>query len=133
MLIIKNASVYTMDAQGVLQADILVDGGKIAAIGENICCDGAEVIDACGKVVTPGFVDAHSHIGGIGPGTEEDLNEMTNPLTPELDAYYGINPNDKLFKIAAAQGITTSCLAPGSANVICGWVMAYKRANRRRI
>ncbi len=133
MLIIKNASVYTMDAQGVLQADILVDGGKIAAIGENICCDGAEVIDACGKVVTPGFVDAHSHIGGIGPGTEEDLNEMTNPLTPELDAYYGINPNDKLFKIAAAQGITTSCLAPGSANVICGWVMAYKSAGKNRV
>lgn len=133
MLIIKNASVYTMDAQGVLQSDILVDGGKIAAIGENICCDGAEVIDACGKVVTPGFVDAHSHIGGIGPGTEEDLNEMTNPLTPELDAYYGINPNDKFFKIAAAQGITTSCLAPGSANVICGWVMAYKSAGKNRV
>ena len=61
MYVIKNALVYTMADAGVVKADILVENGKIAAIGENLSAE--TVIDAAGKVVTPGFVDAHS------PGT----------------------------------------------------------------
>ena len=133
MYVIKNALVYTMADAGVVKADILVENGKIAAIGENLRAE--TVIDAAGKVVTPGFVDAHSHIGGIADLTPlgEDLNEITNPLTPELDAYYGINPKDKCFGYAIEQGITTSCLIPGSANVVCGWGMAYKSAGEHRL
>ena len=63
MYVIKNALVYTMADAGVVKADILVENGKVAAIGENLNAE--TVIDAAGKVVTPGFVDAHSHIGGI--------------------------------------------------------------------
>ena len=133
MYVIKNALVCTMADAGVVKADILVENGKIAAIGENLNAE--TVIDAAGKVVTPGFVDAHSHIGGIADLTPlgEDLNEITNPLTPELDAYYGINPKDKCFGYAIEQGITTSCLIPGSANVVCGWGMAYKSAGEHRL
>ena len=133
MYVIKNALVYTMADAGVVKADILVENGKIAAIGENLNAE--TVIDAAGKVVTPGFVDAHSHIGGIADLTPlgEDLNEITNPLTPELDAYYGINPKDKCFGYAIEQGITTSCLIPGSANVVCGGGMAYKSAGEHRL
>lgn len=133
MYVIKNALVCTMADAGVVKADILVENGKIAAIGENLNAE--TVIDAVGKVVTPGFVDAHSHIGGIADLTPlgEDLNEITNPLTPELDAYYGINPKDKCFGYAIEQGITTSCLIPGSANVVCGWGMAYKSAGEHRL
>ena len=133
MYVIKNALVYTMADAGVVKADILVENGKIAAIGGNLSAE--TVIDAAGKVVTPGFVDAHSHIGGIADLTPlgEDLNEITNPLTPELDAYYGINPKDKCFGYAIEQGITTSCLIPGSANVVCGWGMAYKSAGEHRL
>lgn len=133
MYVIKNALVYTMADAGVVKADILVENGKVAAIGENLSAE--TVIDAAGKVVTPGFVDAHSHIGGIADLTPlgEDLNEITNPLTPELDAYYGINPKDKCFGYAIEQGITSSCLIPGSANVVCGWGMAYKSAGEHRL
>ena len=133
MYVIKNALVYTMADAGVVKADILVENGKVAAIGENLSAE--TVIDAAGKVVTPGFVDAHSHIGGIADLTPlgEDLNEITNPLTPELDAYYGINPKDKCFGYAIEQGITTSCLIPGSANVVCGWGMAYKSVGEHRL
>ncbi|MGM9603831.1 MAG: amidohydrolase family protein [Faecousia sp.] len=133
MYVIKNATVYTMSDDGVVKADILVENGKIAAIGENLSAE--TVIDAAGKVITPGFVDAHSHIGGIADLTPlgEDLNEITNPLTPELDAYYGINPGDKCFGYAIEQGITTSCLAPGSANVVCGWSIAFKSAGTQRL
>lgn len=133
MYVIKNALVYTMSDAGAVKADILVEDGKIAAIGENLSAE--TVIDAAGKVVTPGFVDAHSHIGGIADLSPigEDLNETSNPLTPELDAYYGINPKDKCFGYAIEQGITTSCLIPGSANVVCGWGMAYKSAGGHRL
>lgn len=135
MHVIKNATLYTMDAMGVVCADLRMENGKITEIGQNLAADGATVINAAGKVVTPGFVDAHSHVGGIGGmgPNDEDLNEITNPLTPELDAYYGINPDDKQFKTTLAQGITTSCLVPGSANVICGWGIAYKSAGKNRL
>ena len=133
MYVIKNGTLYTMDGQGVLQADLRVENGKITEIGSNLSTEGAEVIDATGKCVTPGFVDPHSHIGGFGAGDEQDLNEITNPLTPELDARYGINPKSKDFKVALEQGITTSCIIPGSANVVCGWGMAYKSAGKARL
>lgn len=135
MYVIQNGTLYTMDGQGVIQADLRVEDGKITQIGQGLSTEGAQVIDAAGKCVTPGFVDAHSHVGGIagiGPN-QEDLNEITNPLTPELDAYYGINPNDKIFDTVIRQGITTSCVAPGSANVVCGWVVAYKSAGKDRV
>jgi len=122
-----------MDEEGILNADICLKDGKIAAIGTDLPVDDAEVIDAAGKVITPGLVDAHSHVGGLTTETDEDLNEMTNPLTPEMDAYYGINPDDKYFKTNLAQGITTSCLIPGSANVIGGVGMIYKSAGSNRV
>ena len=84
MYVIQNGTLYTMDGQGVIQADLRVEDGKITQIGQGLSTEGAQVIDAAGKCVTPGFVDAHSHVGGIagiGPN-QEDLNEITNPLTP---------------------------------------------------
>ena len=63
MKLIKNGTVMTMGPQGTLQADILIENGKIAEIAENITAEGAEIIDASGLLVLPGLVDAHSHIG----------------------------------------------------------------------
>lgn len=135
MYVIQNGTLYTMDGQGVIQADLRIENGKITEIGPNLSTEGAQVIDATGKTVTPGFVDPHSHVGGFADSspTGQDLNEITNPLTPELDAYYGVNPNHKQFQIALAQGITTSCLVPGSANVVCGWGFALKSAGKDRL
>ena len=125
MYVIRNGTVYTMKDDKPIQADILVKNGKIEKIAQNIEVKNADVIDASGKVVLPGFVDAHSHIGGVWM-TDEDLNECTNPVTPELDSYYGINPKDKQFRTAIKCGITTSCLIPGSGNVIGGWGIVLK-------
>lgn len=133
MYVIKNGTLYTMDQQGVIQADLRIENGKITQIGQNLSTEGAQVIDAAGKCVTPGFVDPHSHVGGLESAESEDLNEITNPLTPELDSYYGINPDSKDFEVVIRQGITTSCLAPGSANVVGGWVFAYKSAGSNRV
>ena len=126
MYLIKNGTIYTMGKDGVLNTNLLLnDNGKIEALGNDLGEINAKVIDATNKVIIPGFVDAHSHIGGV-TNDGGDLNELTNPATPELDAYYGINPNDKQFKIAIKNGITTSCLTPGSGNVIGGWAIVLK-------
>ncbi len=133
MYVIRNGLIYSMadDASEPFQGDILVDDqGKIALIAPRIPAsqaEGAEEIDAKGCVVIPGFVDAHSHIGGVEMETE-DLNEMTKPVTAELDSYYGIDPASKQFETAIGCGITTSCLIPGSGNVIGGWGIVMKSA-----
>lgn len=126
MYLIQNGIIYTMGKDNVVKTNLLLnDSGKIEALGNDLTSLDAQIIDATNKVVIPGFVDAHSHIGGV-TNDGGDLNELTNPATPELDAYYGINPNDKQFKITIKNGITTSCLTPGSGNVIGGWAIVLK-------
>ena len=132
MLHLKNARVFTMAEAGVIEnCDVLIDGGKIVAVGPQLVSDG-EAIDLSGKCVLPGLVDAHSHIGGIAMdgSFDSDFNEMTNPVTAELNVYYAIDPQNEAFRVAASKGITTSCIAPGSANVIGGWVVAVKSAGK---
>ena len=129
MLLIKNGKVLTMGPQGVLEnADVLIgDDGKIMTVGMNLTAEGAQVIDASGKVVMPGLVDAHSHIGGFDTDSgAQDLNELTRPTTPEIQAYDAINPLDRSFTEAIRAGITTSAITPGSGNVICGLACAVK-------
>lgn len=134
MYVIKNGLLYTMDEKlGVVRADLEIADGKIVRIGPDLDTGDARVIDASGMVVTPGFVDAHSHVGGIASMGEDDLNEITNPLTPELDAAYSIDPESPSFETAIRQGITTSCIAPGSANVVCGYAVAYKSGGGNRM
>lgn len=131
MLLIKNGKVLTMGPQGVLeQADVLIgDDGKIIEVAANLEASGAEILDASGKIVMPGLVDAHSHIGGFDTDTgAQDLNELTKPQTPEIQAYDGINPLDRSFMESAKAGITTSAITPGSGNVICGLACAVKSA-----
>ena len=83
-------------------ADVLLADGKIAAIGPDLSApEGCEVIDAAGKNVYPGFVEAHGHIGldGYGIGYEgQDYNEYNEPVTPQLRAIDGIKPGDYCFQ-----------------------------------
>lgn len=130
MLVIKGAKIFTSSVRGVLENhDILIDEGKIKEISNNINIDinDAQIIDARGLVVIPGIVDAHSHVGGFGVDRESaDLNEMTNPSTPEVEAIYGVDSSTKDFKRNLESGITTSIITPGSANVVCGTAFALK-------
>lgn len=127
MKIIKNGTVMTMGPQGTIEADVLIENGKIVKIEKEICVDGAELIDASGMIVLPGFVDAHSHVGGFDLDADtQDVNEMVKPVTPELDIYDGIDPACTLFDRAIKTGITTSGIVPGSGNVICGWGAVIK-------
>lgn len=133
MLLIKNATVYTMENDQVLQnTDILCQDGKIEAIGQNLSAPDAQVIDASGMYVTPGLVDAHTHAGGFAPGAQ-DLNEMTDPVTPCMDAIHAIDIHSEDFQDIHTRGVTACCFVPGSANVICGTGFVAKTAGRSSI
>lgn len=130
MLLIKNGKVFTMEGKVFESASILVKDGKIKEIGENIVAPlDAQVIDAEGKIVTPGFIDAHCHLGmwedSIG-FEGADGNEMTDPVTPHLRAIDGINPLDRTFEESRQGGVTCAATGPGSANVIGGQFAAIK-------
>lgn len=131
MLLIKNAKIYTMADEVIDNGDILIEDGKIKEIGKDIGVDGVnvQIIDADGLIALPGLVDAHSHIGGMNFSTVEgvdDLNEMTRPLTPEVQAIYSTDATSPDFEYAYKNGTTTICITPGSGNVINGWVFAAK-------
>ena len=127
MLVIRNAKIYTCAGKIYEQADILIDGQKIAAIGENLDVPPqTKSIDADGLVAMPGIVDAPSHVGLFGDGSGQDANEMTANATPEVESYYGIDIGDKAFQRVCRAGITVSAIPPGSGNVIGGMVCAVK-------
>jgi imidazolonepropionase-like amidohydrolase len=113
--------------------DVLIQDGKIHSLGKNLNVKDAEEIDLSGKLVFPGFIDAHCHIGMWEDGMGEegaDGNEMTDPITPQLRAIDGLNPFDPCFKEAREAGVTTAVTGPGSANVIGGQFAALKTCGR---
>ena len=131
MILIKNANLISMEEINYEICDILVKDGLIEKIGKLDSNDypNATVIDANGRYVTPGLVDPHCHVGlmeaTIG-WAGSDVNEATNPITPELRAIDGVKPHDECFEEALNAGVTTVCLGPGSANLIGGTFSVMK-------
>jgi len=130
MLHIINAYLKPITSPDIPCGEMLVEGGKIVAIGEKVNAPaGCEVIDAKGGLVCPGFIDAHTHIGLHEEAVRwegADYNEVSAPVTPEMRAIDAINPRDEAFRVALAGGVTTACTGPGSANVIGGTFTAIK-------
>ncbi|MBE6693550.1 MAG: amidohydrolase [Ruminococcaceae bacterium] len=135
MLLIKNGYVKTMVGEDIPSGCVLIgDDGKIAAVGKDISADGATVIDAEGRLVTPGCVDAHCHIGLHNESMRwegMDYNEYIEPITPQLRAIDSINPQDESFGLAVQGGVTSACTGPGSANVVGGTFVAIKLVGDR--
>ena len=123
MLVIKNAKLYTI-TDGIKEGSLLIDEqGKIQELGNVTIPSNATIIDATGKVVMPGMIDAHGHAGVYeeGLGFEgSDGNEMTDPITPHLRALDAINPHEEGIPEALRAGVTAMCILPGSANVVGG-------------
>ena len=133
--LIRGGLIHDAVHRGAYIADILLAGGKIAGIGADLTAPAdAEIFDADGLDVYPGFVDAHTHIGldGYGIGYEGcDYNEMNDIWTPQLRAIDGINPRDPSLAIARKAGVTCVCTGPGSANVLGGTFLAMKTVGDR--
>lgn len=134
MIALTNGTIYTMEEEIIAQGTILIDNGKIAAVGANIEIPAdAQVIDVAGRMITPGFIDAHTHMGideEIHQPIGDDCNEMTEPNTAELRAMDAINYRDLSFQDALQAGITTVMITPGSANVFGGLITVMKTAGK---
>ena len=133
--VIHNATILTAAGPAIERGAILIENGKISAVGQTVTTpDGAVVIDADGKWVTPGIIDTHSHLGVYpAPGIEstQDGNEMTSPNTAEVWAEHSLWPHDPQFELALAGGVTSMQLLPGSANLFGGRGITIKNVPSR--
>ena len=133
MIAIRGGTLLT-PTERIEAGTILIDEGKISALGADVPVpEGADVIDADGKVVIPGMIDAHCHTGIFADGiglAHSDGNEMTDPITPHLRAIDAIHPEDIAFEDLRAAGITTIGTGPGSGNLIGGQTAVIKTRGR---
>lgn len=121
-MIIKNAKIF-LDEPGTFEKlDIRVESGKFAEIGENIPAGSDDVIDAEGCFVTPGIVEAHSHIGLYEEGIQWEGDDIceNEPVTPEMRSIDALFPGDVAFAEALTGGVTTMCTGFGSGGVVAG-------------
>ncbi len=128
--------VVPVDGEPIDGGTVLIERGLIVAVGTEADVDipdDAEIVDASGTWVLPGFIEAHGHIGVFEEGegwAGIDVNEMTDPNGARLRALDGINPNDEGFRDALAGGVTTVVVKPGSGNPIGGQTVAVKSWGR---
>ncbi|HEY7596463.1 MAG TPA: amidohydrolase [Actinophytocola sp.] len=128
--------VVPVDGEPIEGGTVLLDDGVIVAVGADADVDipdDAEIVDASGTWVLPGFVEAHGHVGVFEEGdgwAGNDVNEMTDPNGARLRALDAINPDDEGFRDALAGGVTTVVVKPGSGNPIGGQTVAVKSWGR---
>lgn len=121
-VLIRNATVLTAVRGTLENTDILIQNGKIARIGKNLNASaGAQIIDATGKFVTPGIIDAHSHTMVDG-----SVNEFSYSVTSMVRIRDVLNPKDIAIYRALAGGVTAANVMHGSANAIGGQVSTVK-------
>jgi len=132
MRAIVNGTVHTVSERGTIDGGtVLIEEGEIAAVGagDDVAVpDDAEVVDVAGAHVTPGLIDAHSHAGMAEWGEPEDgdFNEVSDPVTPQVNALDGFHPRDDELKHAFQGGVTTVSARMGSANVVGGIICSMK-------
>jgi imidazolonepropionase-like amidohydrolase len=135
--LIRNVHIFTATGPLIRNGAVLMQNGRIAAIGQNIAAPAnAVVIDGEGKFVTPGLIDTHSHLGVYpAPGTaaHDDGNEATAPVTAHVWAEHSVWPQDPQFPRNLAGGTTTLQVLPGSANLIGGRSVTLKVVPSRSV
>ena len=128
-MLFKNATIYTME-QDPFVGDFKIDKGVFTQIGRNLTAnEGEDVQDLNGLYVFPGLVESHCHLGMEETAIRfegNDVNEITDPITPNMRGIDGCNPMDETVELALKGGVTTVAAGPGSANVLGGTFFAYK-------
>lgn len=136
-VLIRNATILTGTGAQLEGASILLADGKIRAVGRDLAPpEGAEIIDASGKWVTPGIIDVHSHLGVYPAPSHEanrDGNEVTDPNTAQVWAEHSVWTQDPQFPLALAGGVTTIQILPGSANLFGGRSVTIKNLPGRTV
>lgn len=120
MLALSGAAILPADSPALPQGVVLVDNGKITAVGARVEIPAdCAVLDVRGKVITPGLIDSHTHLGVYSESlawSGEDVNEHSQAITPGLHVLDALYPRDIGLADACAGGITTVMVAPGSSN-----------------
>ena len=128
-MLFKNATIYTMEQEPFV-GDFKIDKGVFTQVGKNLSPDeGEDVQDLNGLYVFPGLVESHCHLGMEETAIRfegDDVNEITDPITPNMRGIDGCNPMDETVESALKGGVTTVAAGPGSANVLGGTFFAYK-------
>ena len=128
-MLFKNATIYTME-QDPFVGDFKIDKGVFTQVGKDLTPDvGEDVQDLNGLYVFPGLVESHCHLGMEETAIRfegDDVNEITDPITPNMRGIDGCNPMDETVELALKGGVTTVAAGPGSANVLGGTFFAYK-------
>jgi imidazolonepropionase-like amidohydrolase len=131
VIAIVGGRVVPVEGEPVDGGVVLLQDGKIAAVeGPGFAVPaGADRVDAAGKWVLPGFIDAHAH-AGVHEEAEgwagQDTNEKSDPVTAQVRALDAINPADQGFRDAITGGVLAVNVNPGSANPIGGQTVALK-------
>lgn len=137
--LIRDATILDGLGNLIEDADLLMSGGDIVAIGTDLEApdeEGLVVIEAAGKWVTPGIIDNHSHLGvypSPSVSAHQDGNEISAPVTAEVWAEHGIWPQDPGFTRALAAGVTALQILPGSANLFGGRGVTLKAVPGRTV
>lgn len=138
-VLIRGATVLTGTGARIDGGAVLLEDGKIAAVGPADSVEapeGARVVEGEGKWVTPGVIDIHSHLGDYpSPSTRStsDGNEATAPNTAQVWAEHSVWPQDAGFTRALAGGITSLQILPGSANLFGGRSVTLKNVPARTV
>ena len=134
---VVNGYVVPMASDPVENGTVLVEDGIITAVGADVVVpDGVPLLDARGRWVLPGFVEAHAHMGVMEEAegwAGDDTNEMTGPNGAALRALDGINVEDEGFRDALVGGVTSAVIKPGSGNPIGGRTVAIKTWGGRTV
>jgi len=135
--LIRGATVFDGLGNTIENGDVLVENGRISAVGTGLeAPDGATIVDAAGRFVTPGIIDIHSHLGvypSPGVSAHSDGNEATQPVTAEVWAEHSVWPQDPGFEAALAGGVTTLHILPGSANLFGGRGITLRNVPSRTV
>jgi imidazolonepropionase-like amidohydrolase len=131
---IRGGTVLTMTGPPIQRGTVLIRGGKIAAVGANVAVPpGATVVDATGKYVMPGLIDAMTYFGI----DAQDLAETSDPITPEIRTLAAYDPTGEGFVGGAGPirarellvgGVTTQYVGPGDATIVSGQGAVVKTA-----
>ncbi|MCZ6688043.1 MAG: amidohydrolase [Planctomycetota bacterium] len=124
VIVIRGGTIWTLEGEPIDGGIVVVRDGKIEAVGRDVAIpDGADVIDATGKIVLPGLIDSYTRLGLVEIGAVEvtrDYDEATMPITPQMRVIDGLNPASELIPVARLNGVTSVLSVPGEGNVLSG-------------